>query len=110
VNDTTLKSLRLTFTFNLNSTIKEDHKLNSTYKRDDFTFPIVNFPFISSNIPKAPAYGVDISQLIRYSRACAQYRTELSYWRKSYSNKAMLENDILYKIPKTGSNPLLILE
>jgi hypothetical protein len=43
-------------------------------KRDDFTFPIINFPFISSNIPAAPAYGVYISQRIRYSRACAQYR------------------------------------
>ena len=42
-------------------------------KRDDFTFPIVNFPFTSSIIPAAPAYGVYISQLIRYSRACAQY-------------------------------------
>ena len=30
-------------------------------------------PFISSNIPASPAYGVYISQLIRYSRACAQY-------------------------------------
>ena len=27
-------------------------------KRNDFTFPIVNFPFISSNIPASPAYGV----------------------------------------------------
>jgi hypothetical protein len=25
-------------------------------KRDDFNFPIVNFPFICSNIPAAPAY------------------------------------------------------
>ena len=24
-------------------------------KRDDFNFPIVNFPFLSSNIPSAPA-------------------------------------------------------
>ena len=36
-------------------------------KRHDFSFPIVNFPFLSSNIPAAPAYGVHISQLIRYS-------------------------------------------
>lgn len=42
-------------------------------KRDDFSFPIVNFPFLSSNIPANPAYGVYISQLIRYSRACAHY-------------------------------------
>ena len=39
-------------------------------KRDDFNFPIVNFPFICSNIPAAPAYGVYISELIRFSRAC----------------------------------------
>ena len=36
-------------------------------KRDDFNCPIVNFPFICSNIPAAPAYGVYISQMIRYS-------------------------------------------
>ena len=42
-------------------------------KRDDFDFPIVNFPFLSSNIPASPAYGVYISQLIRYARACVKY-------------------------------------
>ena len=42
-------------------------------KRIDFIFPIVNFPFISNNIPASSAYGVDISHLIRYSRVCAQY-------------------------------------
>ena len=42
-------------------------------KRDDFTFKIVNFPFICGNIPSAPAYGVYISQLIRYARACRKY-------------------------------------
>jgi hypothetical protein len=40
----------------------------------DFIFPIVNFPFICSNIPAAPAYGVYISQLIRYYRACGTYQ------------------------------------
>ena len=43
-------------------------------KRDDFNFPIVNFPFLSSNIPSAPAYGVYVSQLIRYARACSNYQ------------------------------------
>jgi hypothetical protein len=42
-------------------------------KRDDFNFPIVNFPFMSSNIPSAPAYGVYISQLLRYFRASTKY-------------------------------------
>jgi hypothetical protein len=43
-------------------------------KRDDFNFPIVNFPFLCGNIPAAPEYGVYISQLIRYSRACCSYQ------------------------------------
>ena len=43
-------------------------------KRDDLNFPIVNFPFLSSNIPFAPAYGVYFSQLIRYARACSNYQ------------------------------------
>ena len=42
-------------------------------KRDDFNFEIINFPYLSSNIPSAPAYGVYISQLLRYSRACDSY-------------------------------------
>jgi hypothetical protein len=41
-------------------------------KRDDFKFPIVNFSFICSNIPAAPAYGVHV--LIRYSRACGSFQ------------------------------------
>ena len=36
-------------------------------KRDDFDFHIVNFPFLSSNIPSGPSYGVYILQLIRYA-------------------------------------------
>ena len=42
-------------------------------KRDDFNFHITIFPFLSSNIPTSPAYGVCISQLIRYARACSSY-------------------------------------
>jgi hypothetical protein len=43
-------------------------------KRDDFNFPIVNFPFKCCNIPTAPAYGVYISHMIRYSRASGSYQ------------------------------------
>ena len=55
--------------------IDNEGRLNSKLydKRDDFDFPIVNFPFLSSNIPASPAYGVYISQLIRYARACVKY-------------------------------------
>ena len=42
-------------------------------KSDDFNFHITNFPYFSSNITASPAYGVFISQLIRYTRACSSY-------------------------------------
>ena len=38
-----------------------------------FNFHITNFPFLSSNIPNSPAYGVFISQLTRYARVCSSY-------------------------------------
>ena len=44
-------------------------------KCDDFIFHTTNFPFLSSNIPSSPAYGVFISQLIRYARACSSYKS-----------------------------------
>ena len=54
-----------------------DRSNNITTKLDDkcdaFGFHIVNFPFMSSNIPSAPAYGVYASQLIRYARCCSSY-------------------------------------
>jgi hypothetical protein len=43
-------------------------------KRDDFNFKIIIFvPNMCSNIPASPAYGVYISQLIRYARASSNY-------------------------------------
>jgi hypothetical protein len=42
-------------------------------KRDDFNFKIINVSNMCSNIPASPAYGVYISQLIRYARASSNY-------------------------------------
>ena len=42
-------------------------------KRDDFNFKIVDFPFLCSNIPSGPAYGVYISQLVCIRRICSDY-------------------------------------
>ena len=41
-------------------------------KRENFNFKIVNFPYLDSNIPRNPAYGVYISQLVRYARICSR--------------------------------------
>ena len=42
-------------------------------KHEDFNFDIVNFPHLDSNIPNTPAYGILISQLIKYSRICSDF-------------------------------------
>jgi len=57
-----------------------EHGINGTLtttlydKRDDFNFPIINYPFLDSNTPSSPAYGVYMSQMIRYSRTCNSYQ------------------------------------
>ena len=37
-------------------------------KRDDLYFDSVHFPFLDGDIPRAPSYGVYISQLLRFAR------------------------------------------
>ena len=39
-------------------------------KCDDFGFPIVNFPWLSGDVPRLPSYGIHISQLVRFARCC----------------------------------------
>jgi hypothetical protein len=59
-------------------------------KRDEFDFAIVNFPFLCSNISLSPAYGVYISQLLRYARACFAYE-DFSKRGKLLTKKLMLQ-------------------
>ena len=47
------------------------HTCTSVYdKHDDFGFPIVNFPWLSGDVPRFPSYGIYISQLVRFARCC----------------------------------------
>ena len=43
-------------------------------KRDDFGFSIVNFPWLSGDVPRLPSYGIYISQLVRFARCCTIVR------------------------------------
>ena len=74
IKDTTESNTSASY-LDLLLSIKRDGQLHTSIydKRDDFNFHITNFPFLSSNIPTSPAYGVFISQLIRYARACSSY-------------------------------------
>ena len=74
IKDTTESNTSASYLDLLLSIESDDQLRTSLYdKRDDFNFYITNFPFLSSNIPSSPAYGVFISQLIRYARACSSY-------------------------------------
>ena len=39
-------------------------------KRGDFEIPIVDFPWLSGDVPRLQSYGVCISQLVRFARCC----------------------------------------
>ena len=64
-------------------------------KWDDFNFPIVNFPFLSSNIPSAQAYSIYVIQLIHYARAFSNYQDFMEHGK-------VLTTKLL---SQTGSNP-----
>ena len=74
IKDTTESNTSASY-LDLLLSIGRDGQLHTSIydKRDDFNFLITNFPFLSSNIPTSPAYGIFISQLIRYARACSSY-------------------------------------
>ena len=66
IKDTTESNTSVSY-LDLLLSIGRDGQLHTSH------FHITNFPFLSSNIPSSPAYGVFISQLIRYARACSSY-------------------------------------
>ena len=77
--------------------IESDGQLRTSLydKRDGFNFHITNFPFLSSNIRSSPAYGVFISQLIRYARACSSYECFIlrtaRLWSKLFGQGYVME-------------------
>ena len=79
IKDTTESNTSASF-LDLLLSIESDGQMSTSLydKSDDFNFHITNFPFLRSNIPSSPAYGVFISQLIRYARACSSYECFIS--------------------------------
>ena len=52
----------------------DQYRISLYDKRDDYNFEIVNFPWMDSNIPESPTYGIYISRLIAFARACDFYQ------------------------------------
>ena len=69
-------------------------------KLDDFDFHIVNFPFLSSNIPSSPSYGVYISQLIRYARCCSHH-DDFRYCHKCLVDRHLSQGYIALRLEKS---------
>ena len=74
IKDTTESNTSASY-LDLFLSISTDDQLHTSLydKREDFNFQIRHFPFLSGNIPSSPAFGVFISQLIWYARACSSY-------------------------------------
>ena len=69
-------------------------------KRDTFSFSIVNFPHTDSNIPSKPAYGVAISQLVRYLRICCNYQ-DFAYRSKLLTTRLLRQGYVYQKLCST---------
>ena len=69
-------------------------------KRDDFDFHIVNFPFLSSNIPSGHSYGVCISQLIRYAR-CYSHYDDFRYRHKCLVDRLLSQGYIALRLERS---------
>ena len=65
-----------------------------------FYFHLVNFPYLSSNIPCGPSYGVYISQLIRYARCCSHY-DDFRYCHKCLVDRLLSQGYIALRLEKS---------
>ena len=69
------------------------YKISLYDKPYDFSFEIVNYPWLDSNIPSSPAYGVYISRLVEFGRACDNY-ADLSLRHKALVDKLIKQGYI----------------
>ena len=90
IKDTTESNTSASYLDLLLSICRDGQLHTSLYdKRDDFNFHITNFPFLSSNIPSSPAYGVFISQLIPIRQGLLPLMNVLFWGRCDFPNKLL---------------------
>ena len=69
-------------------------------KRNDFGFEVINYPDLSGNIPKKPAYGVFISQLVRFcmiNKSVHYYKKDLETLVKKLLSKGFTNTQLYSK-------------
>ena len=69
-------------------------------KRGGFGFPIVNFPWLSGDVPRLPSYGIYISQWVRFARCCTSV---LDFHSKNlnFFSKLLTQGYRYHKLRKT---------
>ena len=72
------------------------------YKRDDFEFDIINFPFLDGDIPRRTSYGVYVSQLIRFATASSSI-SDFNCRNKALTAKHLRQGYRHHKLRKTFS-------
>ena len=72
-------------------------------KRDDFGFPIVNFPWLSGDVPRLPSYGIYISQLVRFARCCTSV-SDFHSKNLQITSKLLTQGYRYHKLRKTFGN------
>ena len=72
------------------------------YKRDDFDFEIVNFPFLDGDVPRSTSFGVYISQFIRFA---ASHVVDFNTRNKllTHKHKLIKQGYLYHKLRKTFS-------
>ena len=82
--------------------VKNRVSTKSNYKRDDFDFETVNFPFLDGDVPCSTSYGVYISQLIRFARA-SSHVADINTRDKLLTQKLLKQGYQYHKLCKTFS-------
>ena len=80
--------------------IGSDGRTSVNDKRDDYEFPIVDFPWFSGDAPRLPSYDVYISQLVRSARCCTSI-LEFHFKNLQITSKELTQGYRYHKLRKT---------
>ena len=84
---------------NIKVIVSEVH--TSVYdKCDDFGFAIVNFPWLSGDVPRLPSSGVCIFKLVRFARCCTSF-SNFDSQNLLITSKLLTQGYIYHKLRKS---------
>ena len=74
-------------------------------KRNDFGFPIVNFPWLNGDVPRLLSYGIYISQLVTFARCCTSV-LDFHSWNLQITLKLLTQGYRYHKLWKAFESSL----